>query len=332
MKLTDTFPIETSSTLDGYTLQNASGEACGGTLLERVRGLVQLGVRATGGEARGARLVAMAERFGFNQPVPIPGATESTIPSAATIGESARGRLFGDRPGQGSGKRARDDRRRRDDRDGRPAADPDPAGASAASFRPRHQPPRRGGGAADDGRGRAVRDRGRRGDPGRDRRRQDRHRRARRHRLPQQPERRLAQEHRLVVRRLRALWAIRRSSSGPCSPRRAPALRPRRRPFGRCSRRRSRRTSEWGAGEQMLATDAFSSRKAGQKGVSSVACGAIAAIPPPSLPSPGRAPAKGAGAQRPQALSRQPSCPRRPRRATAQEPNHRRAERAPNQS
>ncbi len=28
----------------------------------------------------------MAERYGFNQPVPIPGATESTIPSASQIG------------------------------------------------------------------------------------------------------------------------------------------------------------------------------------------------------------------------------------------------------
>ena len=90
-------------------------------------------------------------------------------------------------------------------------------------------------------------------DPGRDRRRQDRHRRARRHRLPQQPERRLAEEHRLMVRRLRARWAARRSSSGPCSQRRAPALRPPRRPFGRCSRRRYRRTSEWGAGGRLSA-------------------------------------------------------------------------------
>jgi cell division protein FtsI/penicillin-binding protein 2 len=33
------------------------------------------------------RLVAMAERFGFNHPLPIPGAAESEIPSAATIGD-----------------------------------------------------------------------------------------------------------------------------------------------------------------------------------------------------------------------------------------------------
>jgi cell division protein FtsI/penicillin-binding protein 2 len=35
----------------------------------------------------GARLVAMAKRFGFDQPSPIPGALESTIPSAGTIGD-----------------------------------------------------------------------------------------------------------------------------------------------------------------------------------------------------------------------------------------------------
>ncbi len=32
-KLTTQFPIQTSATIDGYTLQNSNGEACGGTLL-----------------------------------------------------------------------------------------------------------------------------------------------------------------------------------------------------------------------------------------------------------------------------------------------------------
>jgi len=27
------FPVQTSATIDGYTMQNASGEACGGSLL-----------------------------------------------------------------------------------------------------------------------------------------------------------------------------------------------------------------------------------------------------------------------------------------------------------
>jgi cell division protein FtsI/penicillin-binding protein 2 len=41
-----------------------------------------------GAKLGGARLVAMAQRFGFNQPSPILGAAESTIPSARTIGDA----------------------------------------------------------------------------------------------------------------------------------------------------------------------------------------------------------------------------------------------------
>ena len=58
------------------------------------------------------RLVDVAERFGFNQLPSIPGAAESQIPSASEIGSDTGGRLVGDRPGQGAGHRARDDRRR----------------------------------------------------------------------------------------------------------------------------------------------------------------------------------------------------------------------------
>jgi peptidoglycan glycosyltransferase len=39
-----------------------------------------------GAKLGGRRLVATAERFGFNQPPPFPGVMRSTIPSAATIG------------------------------------------------------------------------------------------------------------------------------------------------------------------------------------------------------------------------------------------------------
>jgi cell division protein FtsI/penicillin-binding protein 2 len=87
VKLTDSFPIQTSSTLDGYTLQNANGEACGGTFLNAFAVSCNSVFAPLGARLGGARLVATAERFGFNQPVPIPGATESTIPSAATIGD-----------------------------------------------------------------------------------------------------------------------------------------------------------------------------------------------------------------------------------------------------
>ena len=102
---------------------------------------------------------------------------------------------------------------------------------------------RRRRGAADDGRGRRVRDRHRRGDPGRHRRRQDGHRRARRHRTPTTrtpAHRRTPTRGSSATRRS----GTRGSSSARCSHRRALAPRRRRRRSGRCSRRRSRHTSE----------------------------------------------------------------------------------------
>jgi Penicillin binding protein transpeptidase domain/Penicillin-binding Protein dimerisation domain len=82
-----TFPYATSSTIDGYTLQNASGEDCGGTLLNAFAVSCNSVFAPLGVRVGGQRLVATAERFGFNQPTGIPGATESTIPSASTIGD-----------------------------------------------------------------------------------------------------------------------------------------------------------------------------------------------------------------------------------------------------
>jgi peptidoglycan glycosyltransferase len=82
-----TFPIQTSATIDGYTLQNAGGEACGGTLLNAFAVSCNSVFAPLGVTLGAARLVAMAERFGFNHPTSIPGAAESLIPSASTIGD-----------------------------------------------------------------------------------------------------------------------------------------------------------------------------------------------------------------------------------------------------
>ncbi len=87
VKLGDTFPIQTSATLDGYTLQNAGGEACGGTFLNAFAVSCNSVFAPLGAKLGGDRLVAMAERFGFNQPLQIPGAAESTIPPANRIGD-----------------------------------------------------------------------------------------------------------------------------------------------------------------------------------------------------------------------------------------------------
>ncbi|MGI8715234.1 MAG: penicillin-binding transpeptidase domain-containing protein [Solirubrobacteraceae bacterium] len=83
-----TFPIMTGATIDGFTMQNASGEACGGTLLNAFAVSCNSVFAPLGVKLGAARLVATAQRFGFNQPPSIPGAAESTIPSAHTIGDA----------------------------------------------------------------------------------------------------------------------------------------------------------------------------------------------------------------------------------------------------
>ncbi len=96
VKPTDTFPIETSSNLDGFILQNASGEACGGTLVNAFAVSCNSVFAPLGAKLGGARLVNIAERFGFNHQPSIPGALESTIPpsdmtSNLEVGSSAIG-------------------------------------------------------------------------------------------------------------------------------------------------------------------------------------------------------------------------------------------------
>jgi hypothetical protein len=83
--LRSTFPDATFATLDGVKLNNAGGEECGGTL-EHAFAVSCNSVFAPLGAKLGAgRLVATAERFGFNHDPGIPGATESTLPGAAQI-------------------------------------------------------------------------------------------------------------------------------------------------------------------------------------------------------------------------------------------------------
>jgi cell division protein FtsI/penicillin-binding protein 2 len=88
VKLGDVFPIETSATIDGFNLQNASGEACGGTFLNAFAVSCNSVFAPLGAKLGAQRLVNIAERFGFNQPPSIPGAAEPTIPSANNIGDS----------------------------------------------------------------------------------------------------------------------------------------------------------------------------------------------------------------------------------------------------
>ncbi len=86
-KLSTVYPIQTATTLSGVALQNANGEACGGTLLNAFAVSCNSVFAPLGAKLGAARLVDIAQRFGFNQPSSIPGAAESTIPAAGSIGD-----------------------------------------------------------------------------------------------------------------------------------------------------------------------------------------------------------------------------------------------------
>jgi len=79
------FPYGTYATLDGVKLNNANGESCGGTLALAFAVSCNSVFAPLGVKLGAARLVATAERFGFNQEPGIPGAAESTIPAASEI-------------------------------------------------------------------------------------------------------------------------------------------------------------------------------------------------------------------------------------------------------
>jgi peptidoglycan glycosyltransferase len=83
---TTTFPYETSTTIDGYKLQNANGESCGGSLALAFAVSCNSVFAPLGVRLGAAGLVGAAERFGFNSSPPIPDVAESTIPPADQIG------------------------------------------------------------------------------------------------------------------------------------------------------------------------------------------------------------------------------------------------------
>ncbi len=82
-----TFPYASSATLSGVSLGNANGEVCGGTLTQAFTISCNSVFAPLGARLGARRLVATAERFGFNKAPPIPGAATSTIPVASEIGD-----------------------------------------------------------------------------------------------------------------------------------------------------------------------------------------------------------------------------------------------------
>jgi penicillin-binding protein A len=81
------FPVQTSATLSGVELQNANGEACGGTLETAFAESCNSVFAPLGARLGARRLVDAAERFGFNQDPGLVGAARSTIPPADQIGD-----------------------------------------------------------------------------------------------------------------------------------------------------------------------------------------------------------------------------------------------------
>jgi peptidoglycan glycosyltransferase len=83
--ISSSFPYATYATLDGVKLSNANGEECGGTLALAFAVSCNSVFAPLGVKLGAARLVATAEKFGFNHSPGIPGASESTLPAASQI-------------------------------------------------------------------------------------------------------------------------------------------------------------------------------------------------------------------------------------------------------
>lgn len=86
-KPSSTYPVETATTLSGVELQNADGEACGGTFVYSFAHSCNSVFGPVGAKVGSKNLVATAEAFGFNADLGIPGAATSSIPPADQLGD-----------------------------------------------------------------------------------------------------------------------------------------------------------------------------------------------------------------------------------------------------
>jgi len=73
------YPVQTAATLEGVTLRNAGGEACGGSLVNSFAHSCNSVFAPLGAKLGARRLVAAAEAFGFGKQPRIPNAKPSTI-------------------------------------------------------------------------------------------------------------------------------------------------------------------------------------------------------------------------------------------------------------
>ncbi len=80
------FPVSSHAVIDGVNLENANRESCGGTFENSFVHSCNSVFAPLGVRVGAKRLVAMAERFGFNKKPALAGASLSTLPKAEAIG------------------------------------------------------------------------------------------------------------------------------------------------------------------------------------------------------------------------------------------------------
>src|SRR4051812_9473822 len=83
-----TYPVRTGATLSGVLLRNANNESCGGTLTNAFVVSCNSVFAPLGAKVGAARLVRMAEAFGFNQTPRIPSAKASRISAPGRLRDS----------------------------------------------------------------------------------------------------------------------------------------------------------------------------------------------------------------------------------------------------
>jgi penicillin-binding protein A len=86
-KRSSKYPVQTAAVLEGVELENAHGESCGGTLATAFAHSCNSVFAPMGAELGAGKLVATAEKFGFNADPGLAGAMRSTIPAAGEIGD-----------------------------------------------------------------------------------------------------------------------------------------------------------------------------------------------------------------------------------------------------
>jgi peptidoglycan glycosyltransferase len=79
------FPVETHAVIDGVELENANGEACGGSFRDSFAHSCNSVFAPLGLKIQAGPLVDAAERYGWNARATIPGEVASTLPPAAEI-------------------------------------------------------------------------------------------------------------------------------------------------------------------------------------------------------------------------------------------------------